>query len=269
MFQNSNASHLPKLQPSRSLQQLAKTTHSSLDPPGVSRLVGSTQHLKNLGKAVGAKVNDLLRRKDCEKGDVGVTEVNKTVVAVLSGSERTLCRNLDEGELSKFMESFPRLEPPPPVVKKRTPRALKTTQDMMISSSPVLSSPEKQVDASSTSFDMTRETLNESAIQDNPKVPNQQPNPLVNGRAETDIQEQTENHTGNLFESVPDLLHKEKSEASLRMASSNHIDKVDMKSCISQDELLEEEVNNSDLSLWPRNSNLDSEGPHPDLLSFE
>ncbi|KAF0041735.1 hypothetical protein F2P81_005267 [Scophthalmus maximus] len=39
-------------------------------------------------------------------------------------------------------DSFPRLDPPPPSGKKRLPRALKTTQDMMISSDPVVSSPD-------------------------------------------------------------------------------------------------------------------------------
>lgn len=40
---------------------------------------GST-HLKNLGKAMGARVNDLLRRKEPGSlGDIGVTEVNKNV----------------------------------------------------------------------------------------------------------------------------------------------------------------------------------------------
>lgn len=45
-------------------------------------------------------------------------------------------------------DSFPRLDPPPPSGKKRLPRALKTTQDMMISSDPVVSSPDP-VDSSS------------------------------------------------------------------------------------------------------------------------
>lgn len=39
-------------------------------------------------------------------------------------------------------DAFPRLDPPPPSGKKRVPRALKTTQDMMISSDPVVSSPD-------------------------------------------------------------------------------------------------------------------------------
>lgn len=50
--------------------------------------------------------------------------------------------------ISSF-DSFPRLDPPPPSGKKRLPRALKTTQDMMISSDPVVSSPDP---ADSSSF---------------------------------------------------------------------------------------------------------------------
>lgn len=50
--------------------------------------------------------------------------------------------------ISSF-DSFPRLDPPPPSGKKRVPRALKTTQDMMISSDPVVSSPDN---ADSSSF---------------------------------------------------------------------------------------------------------------------
>lgn len=46
-------------------------------------------------------------------------------------------------------DSFPRLDPPPASGKKRLPRALKTTQDMMISSDPVVSSPDT---ADSSSF---------------------------------------------------------------------------------------------------------------------
>ncbi|GLD49492.1 carboxyl-terminal PDZ ligand of neuronal nitric oxide synthase protein-like protein, partial [Lates japonicus] len=57
---------------------------SSTDSPSS----GGQQRLKNainLGKAVGAKVNDLLRRKEpSHLGDIGVTEVNKNVGAVWS-----------------------------------------------------------------------------------------------------------------------------------------------------------------------------------------
>ncbi|KAM4739599.1 carboxyl-terminal PDZ ligand of neuronal nitric oxide synthase protein-like [Anableps anableps] len=103
---------------------------------------GGQQRLKNainLGKAVGAKVNDLLRRKEpSHHGDIGVTEVNKNVGAVWSCMDQ-LGHN---SASSHIFDSFPRLDPPPPTGKKRVPRALKTTQDMMISSDPVVTSPE-------------------------------------------------------------------------------------------------------------------------------
>ncbi|XP_034387207.1 carboxyl-terminal PDZ ligand of neuronal nitric oxide synthase protein-like isoform X2 [Cyclopterus lumpus] len=105
---------------------------------------GGQQRLKNainLGKAVGAKVNDLLRRKEpSHLGDIGVTEVNKNVDAVWSCMDQ-LAQTTVNSHFSSF-DSFPRLDPPPPSGKKRLPRALKTTQDMMISSDPVVSSPD-------------------------------------------------------------------------------------------------------------------------------
>lgn len=55
---------------------------------------------------------------------------------------------LSSSHIASF-DSFPRLDPPPPSGKKRLPRALKTTQDMMISSDPVVSSPDP---ADSSSF---------------------------------------------------------------------------------------------------------------------
>lgn len=112
---------------------------------------GGQQRLKNainLGKAVGAKVNDLLRRKEpSHLGDIGVTEVNKSVGAVWSHMDQ-LNQTTANSHISSF-DSFPRLDPPPPSGKKRLPRALKTTQDMMISSDPVVSSPDA---ADTTSF---------------------------------------------------------------------------------------------------------------------
>nr|XP_040040338.1 carboxyl-terminal PDZ ligand of neuronal nitric oxide synthase protein-like isoform X2 [Gasterosteus aculeatus aculeatus] len=112
---------------------------------------GGQQRLKNainLGKAVGAKVNDLLRRKEpSHLGDIGVTEVNKNVDAVWSSLDQ-LHQSSANSHISSF-DSFPRLDPPPPSGKKRLPRALKTTQDMMISSDPVVASPDP---ADSSSF---------------------------------------------------------------------------------------------------------------------
>ncbi|XP_075473125.1 carboxyl-terminal PDZ ligand of neuronal nitric oxide synthase protein isoform X3 [Ascaphus truei] len=271
MFQNASAARTPKLQPCRSLTQLARPHQAGAggsDTPGVGILLGSTQHLKNLGKAVGAKVNDFLRRKETDRGDIGVTEVNKTVAAVLSTSEGTLCGGLGEGDMSKFLESFPRLEPPP-MVKKRTPRALKTTQDMMISPNPVISSQENHEGSHLSGSVMLKEAPSESATdQEIPPTP-QQPDSLPNGRAETDIQEPIEDQKRDHSQaalSVPDLIHKEQLETHLRVASSDYSEKMDIKISISQNR----DTNDSvwDLPL-PRNCSLDKEGPHPDLLSFE
>ncbi|XP_075178382.1 carboxyl-terminal PDZ ligand of neuronal nitric oxide synthase protein isoform X2 [Anomaloglossus baeobatrachus] len=270
MFQNSNASHMPKPQLSSSLNQLTKPNPSNTDLPGVGILAGSTQHLKNLGKAVGAKVNDFLRRKETDKGDIGITEVNKNVASELSSKERTI--SLGDEEISKFVESFPRLEPPPPVIKKRVPRALKTTQDMMISSNPVLSSPDKSVISASVSLDLGVDVTSEHVVEINdPKSSNGLPDTLPNGLAEADISEPMENQNEAFPEvalSVPDLIHKDSSDTNLR-ESSHNADKKGVKSCISQEDLIEEQANHSDWSSWPKKTTLDNEGPHPDLLSFE
>ncbi|XP_041913628.1 carboxyl-terminal PDZ ligand of neuronal nitric oxide synthase protein isoform X2 [Alosa sapidissima] len=129
----------------RSVGSMSSPSSGLGDGSGLAgQRTGSSQHLKNalnLGKAVGAKVNDLLRRKDPNSlGDVGVTEVNKNVGVVWSHS------GVSNSHAS--FDGFPRLDPPPPTGKKRVPRALKTTQDMMISSDPVVASPE----ASDSSF---------------------------------------------------------------------------------------------------------------------
>ncbi|XP_074491241.1 carboxyl-terminal PDZ ligand of neuronal nitric oxide synthase protein-like isoform X2 [Sebastes fasciatus] len=148
MFENSIAQQQSP-QTSRPGQPSARRTpasanhslgSSSVDSPSS----GGQQRLKNainLGKAVGAKVNDLLRRKEpSHLGDIGVTEVNKNAGAVWSCMDQ-LNQTTANSHISSF-DSFPRLDPPPPSGKKRLPRALKTTQDMMISSDPVVSSPD-------------------------------------------------------------------------------------------------------------------------------
>ncbi|XP_071342451.1 capon-like protein isoform X2 [Trachinotus anak] len=146
MFENSIAQQQSP-QISRPGPQSARRSTASSNPNLGSSSVdspssGGQQRLKNainLGKAVGAKVNDLLRRKEpSHLGDIGVTEVNKNVGAVWSCMDQI---NQTNSHISSF-DSFPRLDPPPPSGKKRLPRALKTTQDMMISSDPVVSSPD-------------------------------------------------------------------------------------------------------------------------------
>ncbi|XP_024134995.1 carboxyl-terminal PDZ ligand of neuronal nitric oxide synthase protein isoform X1 [Oryzias melastigma] len=139
MFENSVAQQ-PSPQTSRSNQPGARRSSAnsaSADSPSS----GGQQRLKNainLGKAVGAKVNDLLRRKEpSHLGDIGVTEVNKNVATAWSSTNQLAAAA--NSHIS--FDCFPRLDPPPPG-KKRHPRALKTTQDMMISSDPVVSSPD-------------------------------------------------------------------------------------------------------------------------------
>ncbi|XP_047198854.1 uncharacterized protein C1orf226 homolog [Hippoglossus stenolepis] len=148
MFENSTAQQQSP-QISRPGQPSARRTPASSNPnlgssTAESPSSGGQQRLKNainLGKAVGAKVNDLLRRKEsCHLGDIGVTEVNKNVGAVWGRMDQ-LNTTTANSHISS-LDSFPRLDPPPPSGKKRLPRALKTTQDMMISSDPVVSSPD-------------------------------------------------------------------------------------------------------------------------------
>ncbi|KAJ7986456.1 hypothetical protein DPEC_G00340080 [Dallia pectoralis] len=150
MFENSNASRASGhgLQTSRLNQASSRRSLVTANPAvgtGPAEVsftaTGGQQRLKNalnLGKAVGAKVNDLLRRKEPSLiGDIGVTEVNKNVGAVWSNVEMNQSTTANS---HVSPEAFPRLEPPPPG-KKRQPRALKTTQDMMISSDPVVTTP--------------------------------------------------------------------------------------------------------------------------------
>ena len=91
MFENLNTALTPKLQASRSFPHLSRPTapssaaQGSAESGGPGLWVGSSQHLKSLGKAVGAKVNDFLRRKESSSlGSVGATEVNKTAGAQLA-----------------------------------------------------------------------------------------------------------------------------------------------------------------------------------------
>lgn len=160
MFENSNASRSPGqgLQASRLIQASARRSLVTANPalgsspaeaPSSTTVAGGQQRLKNalnLGKVVGAKVNDLLRRKEPSLlGDIGVTEVNKNVGAVWSNMEEMTLGTTANSHTS--LDSFPRLDPPPPG-KKRLPRALKTTQDMMISSDPVVTTPPETPDHS-------------------------------------------------------------------------------------------------------------------------
>ncbi|XP_024607398.1 carboxyl-terminal PDZ ligand of neuronal nitric oxide synthase protein-like isoform X4 [Neophocaena asiaeorientalis asiaeorientalis] len=265
MFENLNTALTPKLQPSRSFPHVSRPAApssaalGSVEPGGPGLWVGSSQHLKNLGKAMGAKVNDFLRRKEPSSlGSVGTMEVNKTAGAQLAGGA-----DVDDGR-SSLQEAFPRLDPPPPTTRKRTPRALKTTQDMLISSQPVLSSLEYGTE------------LSPGQPQDSP--PTAQPSPADVSQPEA-IMEMVDRGealpNGEVSLSVPDLIHKDNQDepklkvTECRRASSpGLIERNGLKLSLSPVSLAER-LEDSSPPPRARTSSLDMEGPHPDLLSFE
>nr|XP_044613720.1 carboxyl-terminal PDZ ligand of neuronal nitric oxide synthase protein isoform X4 [Equus asinus] len=265
MFENLNTALTPKLQASRSFPHLSRPAApssaalGSVEPGGPGLWVGSSQHLKNLGKAMGAKVNDFLRRKEPSSlGSVGAMEINKTAGAQLASGADV------EGERSALQEAFPRLDPPPPITRKRTPRALKTTQDMLISSQPVLSNLECGTE------------LSHGQPQDTP--PTAQPVPADASEPEASMEMRDRGEAlpnGEVSLSVPDLIHKDSQDESKlkttecrRASSPGLMERNGLKlslSPIGLAELLEA----SSPHPRARTSSLDNEGPHPDLLSFE
>ncbi|XP_061831558.2 carboxyl-terminal PDZ ligand of neuronal nitric oxide synthase protein-like isoform X1 [Nerophis lumbriciformis] len=255
---------------------------------------GGQQRLKNafnLGKAVGAKVNDLLRRKESSHaGDIGVTEVNKNVGAVWSRME------IDQNSTNSLMafDTIPRLDPPPPSGKKRLPRALKTTQDMMISSDPVVSS----LDAADPSSPPSSPDKTPLIAKEEPRSANEvQKRELDDASAEissTDDQAD-ETETGSdgrvdtvrdepsggdaeehqLHLSVPDLINKDpplleprvkkSSGPDSRLASTPNTGDTPCRISLGEEALL---ANGS--PCWKDNGvGVDDAESHPDLLSFE
>nr|XP_045008839.1 carboxyl-terminal PDZ ligand of neuronal nitric oxide synthase protein isoform X2 [Jaculus jaculus] len=270
MFENLNTALTPKLQSSRSVPHLSRpvapssATSGSADPGGPGLRVGSSQHLKNLGKAMGAKVNDLLRRKDPSSlGSVGVMEINKTAGAQLAGGADAACGACLEDDRS-VPEAFPRLDPPPPITRKRTPRALKTTQDMLISSQPVLSSLE----------------YGPELLPGQPQEPpcTAQPVSADTPRSETTMEIGDRGEAlpnGEVSLSVPDLIHKDSQDESKlkatehrRASSPGPMERNGLKLSLSPISLAESWEDSSPPPR-ARTSSLDNEGPHPDLLSFE
>ncbi|XP_071607380.1 carboxyl-terminal PDZ ligand of neuronal nitric oxide synthase protein isoform X1 [Heliangelus exortis] len=249
MFENTSASTAPTPRPQH-VPTLAGV------PSQPSRPAGS-QHLRNLGKAVGAKVTDLLRRKDpAALPSLGVMEVNPQAGAVLDkgppGSE----------DGAAGLDAFPRLEPPPPITKKRTPRALKTPQDMLIAPEPAGTSPS-------------------SSMEEPPELPTAHPNPTEEQPGSRDPfppeSPGLPSLTGSPGSSsdqptsalpVPDLIHKGSLESQWRggergAETSPHTEKPSRRAG------LECEPGGSTGQPQPRTPGREVEGPHPDLLSFE
>uniref|UniRef100_G3TU57 Chromosome 1 open reading frame 226 n=1 Tax=Loxodonta africana TaxID=9785 RepID=G3TU57_LOXAF len=275
MFENLNTALTPKLQPSRSFPHLSKSAAPSsaalgpVEAGGPGLWVGSSQHLKNLGKAMGAKVNDLLRRKESSiLGGVGVMEINKTAGAKLASGADVASGAWLEDERSALQEAFPRLDPPPPITKKRTPRALKTTQDMLISSQPVLSSLEYGTE------------LSPGQLQDSPPttLAPRELFPADMSQLEVTVAMAEKGEAlpnGEVSLSVPDLIHKDsQGESKLKMterrraSSPDLMERNGLKLSLSPIHLAEPPEDGSPPP-QARTSSLDSESPHPDLLSFE
>ncbi|XP_044530796.1 carboxyl-terminal PDZ ligand of neuronal nitric oxide synthase protein-like [Gracilinanus agilis] len=276
MFENSNTAPTPKLQASRSFPHLSKstapstTTMGSLEPSGPGLRMGSSQHLKNLGKAVGAKVNDFLRRKEPVnlENAAGVMEINTNAGATLCAPGDPPPGTWQEEERSVLLEAFPRLDPPPPVTKKRTPRALKSPQDMLISPQPVVSSLEYGAELSAGPLQeppSTEPSLGE-LVSDDTLGPE--------GSLETVLGTEALPN-GEVPFSVPDLIHKDtQSDFKLRTpewrrASSPSLsERNGLKLSLGPISLTEPQEDGSPLPR-ARTTSLDNEGPHPDLLSFE
>ncbi|XP_054836299.1 uncharacterized protein C1orf226 homolog [Eublepharis macularius] len=217
---------------------------------------GGSQHLKNLGKVVGAKVNDFLRRKEpADHSNLGVTEVNESAGAVLSHREDALLGGQDQVAGQSPIDAIPRLDPPPLMTKKRTPRALKTTQDMLMVSSPLVGSTE-------ASFP---EEIQERACQPASTKEGDEIGPPA--------QEEDGASPSRTF-SVPDLIHKENQEPRLNSAfqipSSPASENLALRLSLSPSKCLPEHHLQSSIDpSTPRTSTLESEGRSPDLLSFE
>uniref|UniRef100_A0ABI7X9Y0 PID domain-containing protein n=1 Tax=Felis catus TaxID=9685 RepID=A0ABI7X9Y0_FELCA len=256
MFENLNAALPPKLQPGCSLSHLSRlmapgsAAPGSAEPGGPGLRVGGSQHFKNLGRAVGAKVNDFLRRKEPSSLDgAGAMEINRPAGARLDGGAV-------EADRSALQDAFPRLDPPPPITRKRTPRALKTTQDMLISPQPVLSSLEYGTEL----------------------PPGQPREPLP--AAQPDVPSETAERgealpNGEVSLSVPDLIHqnsqdepKPKITECRRASSPGLLERNGLKHSLSPVHLAQP-PEDSGPPPRARTSSLDNEGPHPDLLSFE
>ncbi|XP_016140231.1 carboxyl-terminal PDZ ligand of neuronal nitric oxide synthase protein-like, partial [Sinocyclocheilus grahami] len=178
------------------------------------------------------------------------------------------------------LDSFPRLDPPPPTGKKRLPRALKTTQDMMISSDPVVASSESSFISSPDKISKDKAELQpEVSGTEKPSEPgdrvdsqmektslelNNKPTAVVMDEKNSEDVDQSQ-----LLLSVPDLIHKDNldpkklASSETRMASTPCPGKGGCRIGVTEGELL------GNGTVDYRTLNLENEESHPDLLSFE
>ncbi|XP_048395000.1 carboxyl-terminal PDZ ligand of neuronal nitric oxide synthase protein isoform X2 [Stegostoma tigrinum] len=293
MFENSNTAPTPKHHHIKAVSAKGNLAGSSttiaVESGGRLGSGGiNSQHLKsaiNLGKAMGAKVNDLLRRKEQSAAmEVGMTEVNKNAEGAISVTGKDDKGAAANNGIQGVLDTFPRLEPPPPTVKKRTPRALKTTQDMMISSVPVVNSTEGSDPAAVSSVEtMLRKTGTAETTANSVKTALTSSTDNLPSEHATEAKSESElcstlESTADFAKpalSVPDLLNKEPVDIKLkppghekRTASSPHPDKACLRISISEDDLLGNDSEDSGVP-QQRCSSIENEEPHPDLLSFD
>ncbi|PKU42779.1 carboxyl-terminal pdz ligand of neuronal nitric oxide synthase protein [Limosa lapponica baueri] len=249
MFENASASTAPTPRP-----QYVPTMAGA--PLQSSRPAGS-QHLRNLGKAVGAKMNDLLRRKEPSGlPSVGVMEVNASAGAILGTGQP----GSEDGAVG--LDTFPRLDPPPPITKKRTPRALKTPQDMLIAPQPAGTSPRSSTEEPPELPTAHPDPAEEWPGTRDPPPPECPGVPTMTGTPEPSGDQPT------TALPVPDLIHKGSLEGQWRAGerateTSPHMEKP------SRRQGLEPEPPGSTGRPEPCTPGREVDGPHPDLLSFE
>nr|XP_023662232.1 carboxyl-terminal PDZ ligand of neuronal nitric oxide synthase protein-like isoform X1 [Paramormyrops kingsleyae] len=267
---------------------------SAVDLPGGRQAPKSGLSLR---RSVGAKVSDLLRRKDTSSfEDVGVMEVNRNV-------ETDWSFFVDNNHVTPssdshmILDGFPRLDPPPSG-RKRVPRALKTTQEMMISSSPVVpsvdvssfpSSPEKS--STVTPKEVKQADKREGEEEEQEKVVNLDWSPpdlqddviqeggdcslCLDGQcSDCETKQDSREDVSQLSISIPDLIHKDNLDANLKnedpdisSTSSLCIEKTSFHLSDLEDDLHENSVEDAAEGL--RSSRVGIDEPHPDLLSFE
>lgn len=260
-FENSNTAPAPKLPPvkSNSLHFRSSTPMSLRGQSTPFEREDSSQQLKNIGKTFGTKVSDFLRRKESNShSNLGVTEVNESVGAALSCGDSTLPGGQAQAERLASTDAIPQLNPPPPLMKKRTPRALKTTQDMLIASQPVV--------------DHTDTTIQEEGQKDACQAVRTEEWEAVWSKNNSLTQE-GRTSPSKAFD-VPDLIHKDNTEPKLngayRMSLPASADNSAIKLDLSPEKCLPECLTQNSMDSSKANAcTVDGEGHSPDLLSFE
>ena len=160
------------------------------------------------------------------------------------------------------LDTFPRLDPPPPVTKKRTLRALKTPQDMLIAPQPAGTSPRSSVEeppelpTAHPDPAEERPGMRDPFPAECPGVPSVMGSPESSGDQPTSVLP------------VPDLIHKGSLESQWRAGERA----TETSPCMEKPSRrpgLEHDPPGSTGRPEPCTPGREVEGPHPDLLSFE